>query len=73
MIQIEPQAQASVERSKNPHSKAEAPLVADDTRDVTLSHADAVAGCPPDLAVAGEEDAGIGIECLVQECDVGEE
>lgn len=32
-----------------------------------LSHADAVAASPEDIAVAGEEDAGIGAEFLVRE------
>ncbi len=34
-----------------------------------LSHADAVAASPEDLAVAGEEDAGIGAEFLVRESE----
>lgn len=49
--------------------KTRAPLVEEDNRDSSLSHEDAVAGCPSDAAVAGEEDAGIGVEFLVRESE----
>lgn len=49
--------------------KVKASLVEDDNRDRKLSHEDAVAGCPSDSAVTGEEDAGIGVEFLVRESE----
>ena len=41
----------------------------DDRCNRPLSHADAVAASPEDIAVAGEEDAGIGAEFLVRESE----
>lgn len=48
-----------------------ATIVTEDKRDTTLSHEDAIAGCPEDFTVVGEEDAGIGIEFLVWEAEHG--
>lgn len=50
-------------------AKPEAPLVEGSHRGASLSHEDAVAGCPDDVAVVGEEDAGIGVEYLVRESE----
>jgi hypothetical protein len=38
-------------------------------RDLKLSRKDAMGGCPADVSVAGEEDAGVGLEFLVNKAD----
>jgi len=36
-----------------------------DKRDLVMSHKEARAGCPDDIAACGEEDTGSGLESLV--------
>lgn len=36
-------------------------------RDLILTHREALAGCPDDIAVCGEEDIGSGLEFLVMQ------
>ena len=38
-------------------------------RDLKLSRKDAMGGSPADASVAGEEDAGVGLEFLVNKAD----
>lgn len=51
-------------------SKTDSPeSIINNKRGSTLCHDDAVASSPDDLAVMGEEDAGVGIEFLIRECE----
>lgn len=57
---------AAPERHEPPADpRAMAPLAADD-REVALSRSEARAASPGVLAVAGEEDAGVGLEQVVR-------
>ncbi|WP_330109851.1 hypothetical protein [Methylophaga thalassica] len=39
--------------------------VIEDRRDLILTHQEALAGSPDDMAACGEEDIGVGLEFLV--------
>lgn len=56
---------SSVEMAYQPSDKEGASEATTEKRDMVLSHKEAQAGSPADVAACGEEDPGSGLEFLV--------
>lgn len=65
----DPANKISTHKTSVPKPRCDSPSNKFDDRDLVLTHSEAEAGSPADMATCGEEDPGSGLESLVTRGD----